>query len=92
MIRRAFWLGAGAAAGIMGYRRVSAMGRKVSGRLTGRHALSSTTRGAFGATRETIRFTRDVREGMDLYIARHNGSAPPTLRTPNAGNDQKDGH
>lgn len=86
MIRRAFWLGAGAAAGIMGYRRVSAMGRKVSGRLTGRRAIS--------ATRETIRFTRDVREGMDLYIARHNGSAPPTLRTPgntNRANDQKDG-
>jgi hypothetical protein len=105
MIRRAFWLGAGAAAGIMGYRRVSAMGRKMSGRLTGRHALSSTTRGAlssttrgaFGATRETIRFTRDVREGMDLYIARHNGSAPPTLRTPSNAyhaddHDQKDGH
>ncbi len=97
MIRRAFWLGAGAAAGIMGYRRVCAMGRKVSGRLTGGHPLGSTTGSAFGAARETIRFTRDVREGMDLYIARHKGSAPPTLRTPDAGkayraNDQKDGH
>jgi hypothetical protein len=104
MIRRAFWLGAGAAAGIMGYRRVSAMGRKVSGRLTGRHVLNapagrraisaSAGRRAISATRETIRFTRDVREGMDLYIARHNGSAPPTLRTPsntNRANDQKDG-
>jgi hypothetical protein len=98
MIRRAFWLGAGAAAGIMGYRRVSAMGRKVSGRLTGsgltRNGL--TGRRALNATRETIRFTRDVREGMDLYIARHNGSAPPTLRTPSnahhANSDQKDGH
>jgi hypothetical protein len=104
VIRRAFWLGAGAAAGIMGYRRVSAMGRKVSGKLTGGRvptrsatARSATARSAFGAARETIRFTRDVREGMDLYIARHNGSAPPTLGTPDASkayraNDQKDGH
>lgn len=93
MIRRAFWLGAGAAAGIMGYRRVSAIGRKVSGRLTGRHVLNAPAgRRAISATRETIRFTRDVREGMDLYIARHNGSAPPTLRTPSTSNDQKDGH
>jgi hypothetical protein len=99
VIRRAFWLGAGAAAGIMGYRRVSAMGRKVSGKLTGGRVptRSVPTRSAFGAARETIRFTRDVREGMDLYIARHNGSAPPTLGTPDASkayraNDQKDGH
>ncbi len=97
MIRRAFWLGAGAAAGIMGYRRVCAMGRKVSGRLTSGRALGDTSWSALGAARETIRFTRDVREGMDLYIARHNGSAPPTLGTPDAGkayraNDQKDGH
>jgi hypothetical protein len=85
------------------------MGRKVSGKLTGGRvptrsatarsatARSATARSAFGAARETIRFTRDVREGMDLYIARHNGSAPPTLGTPDASkayraNDQKDGH
>jgi hypothetical protein len=104
MIRRAFWLGAGAAAGIMGYRRVSAIGRKVSGRLTDRRApgapadrraiRAATGRRAISAARETVRFTRDVREGMDLYIARHNGSAPPTLRTPSNAytNDQKDGH
>jgi hypothetical protein len=55
MIRRAFWLGAGAAAGIMGYRRVSALGRRLDPRKQ-RHAV-----------RDTIRFARDVREGMDIY-------------------------
>ena len=91
MIRRAFWLGAGAAAGIMGYRRVSAIGRKVSGRLGDGTANRLTGRHAISAARETIRFTRDVREGMDLYIARHNGSARPTLGHADT-NDQKDGH
>jgi hypothetical protein len=32
-----------------------------------------------GLARETIRFTRDVRDGMDLYIARHPGGSAPTL-------------
>lgn len=42
--------------------------------------------------RETIRFTRDVREGMDLYMARHPGRVGPTLgaSADNADNDEKD--
>ena len=65
MIRRAFWLGAGAAAGIMGYRRVCAVGRKMSGKVT-----------VTGAARETWRFTRDVRDGMNLYSVRHQPPGP----------------
>jgi hypothetical protein len=43
--------------------------------------------------RETIRFTRDVREGMDLYMARHPGRAAPTLRaSADAENNEKDDH
>jgi hypothetical protein len=34
MIRRGFWLTAGAVTGIYGYRRVSALGRRVSGTLS----------------------------------------------------------
>jgi hypothetical protein len=30
---------------------------------------------------EAIRFTRDVREGMELYMARRSAPAPPTLST-----------
>ena len=107
MIRRGFWLTTGAVTGVVAYRRVSAVGRRLSGRLNlgtspkaiGRTAGTSLRAGtgagqpkplfsvrrtrptAIRATRETYRFTRDVREGMELYMARHAGSAGPTLRT-----------
>jgi hypothetical protein len=32
-----------------------------------------------GWARETVRFTRDVRTGMDLYMSRHPGRVGPTL-------------
>jgi hypothetical protein len=73
VIRRGFWLTVGAAAGIIGYRRVSAVGRRLSGKLT--------AAGAAGLARETVRFTRDVREGMELYSARHPEPPGPTLDT-----------
>jgi hypothetical protein len=44
-------------------------------------SVRRTRRTAIRATRETYRFTRDVREGMELYMARHSGSAGPTLST-----------
>jgi hypothetical protein len=88
VIRRAFWLGAGAAAGIMGYRRVEAIGRKVTGRVPGtvtgasllgpRKLAPPKKRTALRMARETMRFTRDVREGMDLYYKR--GDRPPAPR------------
>jgi hypothetical protein len=39
--------------------------------------------------RETIRFTRDVRDGMDLYAARHQRQPGPTLGA-SVDNDEKD--
>jgi len=75
MIRRGFWLAVGAAGGIMGYRRVVSFGRRLSGTPGADRARVTT----LGAARETIRFTRDVREGMDLYMARHPRRAGPTL-------------
>jgi len=39
--------------------------------------------------RETIRFTRDVRDGMDLYTARHQGRSGPTLGA-SGDDDEKD--
>ncbi len=71
MIRRGFWLTVGAVAGIAGYRRVSAVSRRLSGRLT--HG------GAPALAGQTIRFARDVREGMELYMARHSPPEGPTL-------------
>ncbi len=107
MIRRGFWLAAGAVTGIYGYRRVSAAGRRLSASLNpaecaaalpkgaqgARSAGSARStrstqsarlarrgrRGAIGLARETYRFTRDMREGMDLYMARHSAPAGSTL-------------
>jgi hypothetical protein len=46
-----------------------------------------------GWARETIRFSRDVREGMDLYRARHPDRVRPTLRaSTDADTNEKDGH
>jgi hypothetical protein len=101
VIRRGFWLTTGAVTGIVAYRRVSAVGRRVSASLnpgtslkaagltagTGARSakplfsVRSTRRTAICAARETYRFTRDVREGMELYMARHSAPESPTLGT-----------
>jgi hypothetical protein len=116
MIRRGFWLAAGAVTGIYGYRRVSAAGRRLSASLnpadpaaalpqSARSAQSAQSarsvrsaqlarqgrRTALRAARETYRFTRDVREGMDLYMARHSEPPDSTLDT-NHDPRPKDGH
>ena len=77
MIRRGFWLLAGAAGGIMGYRRVSSLTRQVSETLGARRDRPAGVRRHWA--RETIRFTRDVREGMDLYSVRQAARQKPTL-------------
>jgi hypothetical protein len=86
MIRRGFWLTAGAVAGIYGYRRVSALGRRVSSTLNppgpgapAKQVPRRTRRGAVALAAETIRFTRDVRDGMELYMARHSAPEGSTL-------------
>lgn len=90
MIRRGFWLLAGAAGGIMGYRRVSSLSRQLSVTLgfnpqQQQKAQATAVRRHWA--REAIRFTRDVREGMDRYSARHPSAARPTLGPgPRAGN------
>ena len=104
MIRRGFWLTAGAVAGIYGYRRVSAVGRRLSASLNPASPGPGTARVAQGATRarpgaiavarETLRFTRDVREGMELYTARHSAAAASTLSTDREPTtyEPEDGH
>jgi hypothetical protein len=102
MIRRGFWLLLGAVTGIMGYRRVAAVGQQVSAKLSGTR-LSGTNpregrapaaltarraaRGVFSGARGAVRFTRDVREGMDLYMDRHQGHPGSTL---GAGQNSRD--
>ena len=108
MIRRGFWLTAGAVTGIWGYRRVAAAGRRVSASLTpggtlkltdtragARSASRRASRGAVTLARESYRFTRDVREGMELYMARHpapEGSTLSTDRTTDHDAQSEDGH
>ena len=108
MIRRGFWLTVGAVTGIYGYRRVSAVGRRLSGSLNQgslnqgslkpaapeQAALTQSARlarqgrrTAIRAARETYRFTRDVREGLDLYNARP--AAGPTLSTDRESTDRE---
>jgi hypothetical protein len=117
MIRRGFWLTAGAVTGIYGYRRVSAVGRRLSASLTPRASLTagasltprasltpgasvkprvrSAHAGALRLAKQTYRFTRDVREGMELYRLAHPAPAGPTLstdRTLSTDHEPEDGH
>jgi len=111
MIRRGFWLTAGAVTGIYGYRRVAAAGRRLSATLSpGRLAPEGTLefaragararvagrrarRGAIALAVQTYRFTRDVREGMELYRLAHPAPAGPTLSADRlTDHDPEDGH
>ena len=106
MIRRGFWLTVGAVTGIIGYRRVSAAGRRLSGRLTrgGAPIMDGRNLDAHHLARQSVRFARDVREGMELYRLTHSSPQGPTLgardlppargRTPLTNHDPrpKDGH
>jgi hypothetical protein len=76
MIRRGFWLMTGAVAGIYGYRRVTAVGRRVTGTLHGQAGVTPAR-----VAKGTFRFARDVREGMELYSARHHEPPGRTLTT-----------
>ena len=107
MIRRGFWLTVGAVTGIYGYRRVSAIGRRLSSSLNPgglnpaapdqtvlAQSVRQGRRTAIRAARETYRFTRDVREGMELYTARHSEPPGPTLSADHESttHEPKDGH
>jgi hypothetical protein len=101
VIRRGFWLTVGAVTGIIGYRQVSAAGRRLSGRLT---RGGATGLDAHHLARQSVRFARDVREGMELYRLTHSSPQGPTLgardlppargRSPLTNHDPrpKDGH
>jgi hypothetical protein len=94
MIRRGFWLAVGATGGIMGYRRATALGRQLSATLSpaaprdgaaraatplARKARRGLVRGTIRFSRDARMFSRDVREGMDLYLVRHRAQGSPTL-------------
>lgn len=86
MIRRVFWLTVGAAGGIMGYRRVAALGKRISGGSAARRGAASRSLslgGTIRAIRAVRSFSRDVREGMELYSVRRPRAVGPTLPASN---------
>ena len=76
MIRRVFWMIAGALLGVTGYRRVSRLARAVS--LGGRHGAHG-PRAHGDLAQGVARFARDVRDGMELYTDRRLHPAGRTL-------------
>jgi len=92
MIRRLFWMTAGALLGVTGYRRVSRLARAVTagGRpsdRTHRRVRADPTPGGWahrGWTHGAALFARDVRDGMELYANRHPRLAGRTLESQQA--------
>lgn len=70
MIRRLFWMTAGAVAGVTGYRRVSQLVQAMN---------PSARRGDRGRYSGIAEFIGDVRDGMDLYVNRRQEPGGPAL-------------
>jgi hypothetical protein len=79
MIRRLFWMTAGALLGVTGYRRVSRLARALTaggrpGDRTHRRDRADLIPQGWahrGWTHGAALFVRDVRDGMELYANRH---------------------
>jgi hypothetical protein len=82
VIRRLFWLTAGALAGVTGYRRVSRLARAVGA--GGRRRRAPRGARGLGWAGAAALFARDVREGMELYADRHPRLAGRTLEVQRA--------
>jgi hypothetical protein len=65
VIRRLCWLITGAVLGVTAYRRLCAAARALP---------------AGEAVRQAARFASDVRDGMEIYMARQSSRAPSTLK------------
>jgi hypothetical protein len=95
MIRRMFWLTAGAVLGVAGYRRVSRLARAVTlgGGRSGAAGADGGAQGRWmaGWAQHAALFARDVRDGMELYSDRHPGVTGRTLETQHAHERRQDG-
>ena len=80
MIRRLFWLIAGALLGVTGYRRVTRLARALApGGPAGRRGMIPARPHGRELARGAAAFAHDVREGMELYTDRHPSLAGRTL-------------
>jgi hypothetical protein len=89
VIRRLFWVGVGALAGVSGYRRLSRLARAAG--IGGRPGARSRGRTGLDWARGAALFARDVREGMELYADRHPRLAGRTLEGQRAGTERPQG-
>ena len=83
MIRRLFWLLAGALLGVTGYRRATRLARSLRPGGAARPAARAVA-GVLGPGQAVARdgvgpFLADVRDGMDEYLDRHAPRTGPTL-------------
>lgn len=74
MIRRGFWLTAGAVLGVAGYRKATRLARTITAGTAVPRALTTRARAPVPRThrvREATSFARDVRDGMAEYRDLH---------------------
>jgi hypothetical protein len=85
VIRRLFWLIAGAVLGVTGYRRATRLARSLRPGSAGRpaaRAVAAVLGPGLAPARDGVGpFLADVRDGMDQYLDRH---SPQTGRTLDA--------
>jgi hypothetical protein len=98
MIRRGFWLVAGAAIGVAGYRKATRLARTLAGQPSVPRLTQGS--GAGGApwlvrlgigTRSASAFVRDVRAGMAEYRAEHGGPDRAGFHAERGGADPASG-
>jgi hypothetical protein len=77
MMRRLFWMVAGALLGVTGYRRVRRLARALTA--GGRRGAARGRARDVAWTLRAAQFARDVRDGMELYADRHPRLAGRTL-------------
>jgi hypothetical protein len=78
-MRRGFWLLAGAALGVAGYRRASRLARALTGQSRPVRLLTGMSQPPSARARPTAGFIRDVREGMAEYWDLHRAQLHRTL-------------
>jgi hypothetical protein len=86
VIRRGFWLAAGAVLGVTGYRKATRLARALAGQRPAERA-----RTAAGGLVSAASFARDVRDGMAEYWDLHRTLGNQSEDAPDAGQQARRG-
>jgi hypothetical protein len=88
VIRRGFWLAAGAVVGVAGYRRATRLARaltqKPAGSVQAARSAVSSVQGAAAGLVSAAGFARDVRDGMAEYFDLRRDQGARTLGSQSA--------